>query len=75
MDCILVAHLKFIITANALLNGESFCEIVRGKGNSVIALYHLRNSQVVIKQDAETKYKLVYDVSDDKGKIRRIKTS
>ncbi|KNE19046.1 phage portal protein [Virgibacillus pantothenticus] len=65
--------LKFIITANALLNGESFCEIIRGKNNKVIALYHLRNSQVVIKQDAETNYKLVYDVSDDKGKIRRIK--
>ncbi len=63
--------LKFIITANALLNGESFCEVIRDKKGKIIAFYHLRNSQVVIKQDAETNYRLVYDVSDDKGKIRR----
>jgi len=66
--------LKFIITANALLNGESFCEIIRDQNGKVIALYHLNNSQVVIKQDEETKYRLVYDVSDSKGVIRRLNT-
>lgn len=65
--------LKFIITANALLNGESFCEIVRDKHGKVIALYHLSNSQVIIKQDAETKYKLMYDVYNlEKSKYRRL---
>lgn len=63
--------LKFIITANALLNGESFCEIIRDTHNKVIALYHLRNSQVVVKKDVETNYKLVYDVTDDTGKTTR----
>src|SRR5690625_2932309 len=69
--------LKFIITANALLNGESFCEIVRDSNNKIIALYHLNNSQVVIKQDAETNYRLVYDIVDDDGKStrRRLETT
>ena len=66
--------LKFIITANALLNGESFCEIIRDPNGKVIALYHLNNSQVAIKQDEETKYRLVYDVSDSNGVIRRLET-
>lgn len=63
--------LKFILTANALLNGESFCEIVKNNGK-IIAFYHLRNSQVVVKQDEETNYKLFYDVYDDKGTQRRL---
>ncbi|MGY0692979.1 phage portal protein [Virgibacillus sp. FSP13] len=69
--------LKFIITANALLNGESFCEIVRGKNNNVIALRHLKNSQVVIKCDAETNFRLVYDVyeNDKKDIKRRLQTT
>ncbi|WP_040981073.1 phage portal protein [Oceanobacillus jeddahense] len=67
--------LKFIITANALLNGESFCEIVKNKNGKVVAFYHLRNSQVVIKKDADTNYQLVYDVTDDKGNTRRLSPS
>jgi len=67
--------LKFIITANALLNGESFCEIVRNKRGKVVAFYHLRNSQVVIKKDADTNYQLVYDATDDKGNVRRLHPS
>ena len=63
--------LKFILTANALLNGESFCEVVRRKGE-IVAFYHLRNSQVTVKMDAETNYKLVYLVHDDKGKERKL---
>lgn len=67
--------LKFIITANALLNGESFCEVVKNKHGKVVAFYHLKNSQVVIKKDADTKYQLVYDVTDDAGNIRRLRSS
>ncbi|GGB56786.1 phage portal protein [Lentibacillus populi] len=67
--------LKFIITANALLNGESFCEIIRNPKGKVIALYHLSNSQVAIKQDATTNFRLVYDVNDLKGNIRRLQTT
>lgn len=68
--------LKFIITANALLNGESFCEIVRDKHGKIIALYHLNNSCVAIKQDAETKYQLMYDVYNlEKSKYRRLRAT
>ncbi|MCC2248851.1 phage portal protein [Virgibacillus sp. AGTR] len=64
--------LKFILAANALLNGESFCEIVRGDKQKVIALYHLSNSRVTVRQDSTTNYNLVYEVSDENGKIRRL---
>lgn len=67
--------LKFIIAANALLNGESFCEIIRNDRGKVIGLYHRPNSQVVVKLDEETRYKLVYDIYDNKGNKRRIKPS
>lgn len=59
--------LKFIITANALLNGESFVEIIRD-GNKVYALNHLKNSQVTVKMDNTTNYKLVYEVSENNKK-------
>lgn len=63
--------LKFIITANALLNGESFCEVIR-EGNNVFALNHLPNSIVTIKRDKTTNYKLFYDVQED-DRVRRLK--
>src|SRR5690625_2445050 len=56
--------LKFIITANALLNGESFVEIIRD-GNKVYALNHLKNSQVTVKMDNTTNYKLIYELSEN----------
>lgn len=34
--------LKFIITANALLNGESFCEVIRNEKGNPYALNHLQ---------------------------------
>lgn len=63
--------LKFIITANALLNGESFVEIIRN-GNKVYALNHLKNSQVTVKMDNTTNYKLIYEVSEN-NKVRILK--
>lgn len=56
--------LKFIITANALLNGESFCEIIRDKKGKVFALNHLANSSVVLKLDETTNYRLEYRVGN-----------
>lgn len=56
--------LKFIITANALLNGESFCEIIRDKKGKVFALNHLANSSVVLKLDETTNYRLEYHVGN-----------
>lgn len=67
--------LKFILTANALLNGESFCEVVRNSSGKVVAFYHRRNSQVTVKMDKETNYKLVYKVHDDLGNVRTLKPS
>lgn len=55
--------LKFIITANALLNGESFCEIIRNARGEPLALDHLLNSNVTVKMDETTNYKLEYHVS------------
>src|SRR5690606_28255444 len=57
-----------------LLNGESFCEIIR-KNGEVVGYYHLRNSQVTVKMDAETKYQLVYIVHDNEGKERTLSPS
>src|SRR5699024_3164891 len=66
-------QLKFIIVANALLNGESFVEIVRDKNGVPTELFHVKNSDVSIKQDQTTRYKLVYEVANGK-KVRRIKS-
>lgn len=63
--------LKFIITANALLNGESFCEVIR-EDKKVYALNHLPNSNVTVKRDKTTNYKLYYDVQGS-DKTRRLK--
>src|SRR5699024_2289608 len=63
--------LKFIIAANGLLNGESFCEIIRDNGK-VFALNHLKNSQVSIIKDETTNQRLVYRVSEN-DKVRDLK--
>lgn len=67
--------LKFILTANALLNGESFCEIIRNKNRNITGFYHRRNSQVSLKMDKDTNYRLMYDIFDDNGNTRRIEPS
>lgn len=53
--------LKFIIAANALLNGESFCEIIRDKKGNVIALDHLLNSRVSVEFDKKLIYRVIHD--------------
>lgn len=58
---------KFIITANALLNGESFAEIVRDKKGPT-ALAHLANSNVTVKMNEETNHRLEYHVWTGKDK-------
>lgn len=64
--------LKFIITANALLNGESFCEIIRdGKGPTALA--HIPNSNVEIKMNDETDHKLEYHVTNGKNETKVLK--
>lgn len=63
--------LKFVLTANALLNGESFCEIIRHKG-SLLALNHLPNSIVEVKRDESTKFRLEYHVTQQQ-KTRIVK--
>lgn len=65
-------QLKFIIVANILLNGETFIEVIRDNKGKAIELYHIKNSQVTYKQDASTKYELIYEVIGN-NRIRRVK--
>lgn len=65
-------QLKFILVANALLNGQSFAEIVRSPSGKPIAIYHLLNSKVKYKQDASTNYELIYEYQETAGKLRKI---
>lgn len=61
-------QLKFIMVANALLNGESFVEVVRDKTGTPIGLFHIRNSVISYKQDETTQFKLMYELQEGKGK-------
>lgn len=58
--------LKFILAANALLNGESFCEVIR-KNDKVIALSHIPNSYVSVLCSKDTNYQVVYEVYSNKN--------
>lgn len=67
--------LKFILVANALLNGESFCEIIKKDGR-LLALNHLPNSCVTVKRDDTTRYNLEYHIetkTKTKTSIRKLK--
>src|SRR5690625_407566 len=64
---------KFIMVANALLNGESFSEIIRDKKGKPVQLVHLPNSVTTHKIDQSTKYKLEYAVNDG-TKERKVKS-
>src|SRR5699024_3331256 len=56
---------KFILVANALLNGEAFAQIIRDrKGNPTELLFRPNNS-VVVKMDKDTNYNLEYWVRID----------
>lgn len=64
-------QLKFILVANALLNGESFVEVIRDKQSRPIELFHVKNSQISYRQDQTTQYRLVYDIQNG-SKIKRV---
>lgn len=55
-------HFKFIITANMLLNGQSFVEIIRDKNGFVTGLYFLHNDLVSLE---EVDNQITYNVSED----------
>src|SRR5690625_7277635 len=57
---------KFIMVANALLNGKPFAEILRDKKGIPVELVHLPNSVVVLKINQETGYRLLYFFNDGK---------
>lgn len=65
-------QLKFIMVANALLNGESFIEVVRDNEGRPVSLYHVKNSDVTYKQDETTRFNLVYDIKISETKAKRI---
>lgn len=64
-------QLKFIMVANALLNGESFVEVVRDKQGKPAELFHIKNSEISYRQDQSTGFKLVYEIQNGK-KTRRV---
>lgn len=65
-------QLKFILMANALLNGQSFAEIVRDGNGKPVAIYHLPNSKVAYEQTAASGFKLIYKYTESAGKERDI---
>ncbi|WP_264879277.1 phage portal protein, partial [Sporosarcina sp. NCCP-2378] len=65
-------QLKFILVANALLNGQSYAEIVRSPRGVPIAIYHLNNSKVKYRQDETTGFQLIYEYQEKAGTLRRI---
>lgn len=65
-------QLKFILMANALLNGQSYAEIVRSPKGVPVAIYHLPNSKVKYKQDKTTGFQLIYEYQETAGKLRSI---
>lgn len=59
---------KFVISANMLLNGKSFVEIVRDEKGEPIELYHLANSAVSMYQEDEYIYYRYID--EERGDVR-----
>ncbi|HSH25394.1 MAG TPA: phage portal protein, partial [Massilibacterium sp.] len=57
-------QLKFILVANALLNGESFAEVVKDNGGNVQGIYHIPNRKMTHKQDETTNFRLLYGVHE-----------
>lgn len=68
-------QLKFIMVANALLNGESFIEVIRDKNGVPKSLFHVKNSEITYRQDESTSFKLVYEINQSKGKTRKIESN
>ncbi|MEB5757408.1 phage portal protein [Mammaliicoccus sciuri] len=59
---------KFVISANMLLNGKSFVEIVRDENGVPIELYHLPNGAVNMYQEDEYIYYRYID--PDRGDVK-----
>ncbi|MEB6263616.1 phage portal protein [Mammaliicoccus sciuri] len=59
---------KFIISANMLLNGKSFVEIIRDDDGNPIELYHLANGSVTMFQEDEYIYYRYID--PDRGDVK-----
>ncbi|WP_404482828.1 phage portal protein [Bacillus velezensis] len=64
--------LKFILVANALLNGQSYAEIIRDSDGSPLDLVHLRNSEISYDQPNGTN-EIIYTYTPGNGKQRIIK--
>src|SRR5699024_4389979 len=60
--------------ANALLNGESFAEVVKDNSGNVQGIYHIPNKKVKYKQDETTNFKPVYEIHERNG-IKQLKTN
>lgn len=56
-------QLKFILMANALINGQSFAEIDRDEYGKPTGIYHLPNSTVSYEQAGAPNFELVYEHS------------
>lgn len=57
-------QLKFILVANALLNGESFAEVVKDNSGNVQGIYHIPNRKMTHKQDETTNFRLLYGIHE-----------
>ncbi len=64
--------LKFILVANALLNAQSYAEIIRDSDGNPLDLVHLRNSEVSYDQPNGTN-EIIYTYTPSNGKQRIIK--
>lgn len=56
---------KFIMVANALLNGEAFAQIIREDRGNPIELVFRPNDSVIVKMDKDTGYRLEYWIKTD----------
>lgn len=59
---------KFILMANALLNGEAFAEIIRDRKGNPTELVFRPNNSIIIKMDQDTSYRLEYHMATSDGK-------
>lgn len=63
---------KFILVANALMNGQSYAEIVRDKEGTPLELIHLLNSEVYVEQ-LQDRNEILYRYYPSGGKERVLK--
>nr|WGE03806.1 phage portal protein [Bacillus subtilis] len=63
---------KFILVANALMNGQSYAEIIRDKEGTPLELIHMRNSEVYAEQ-LQDRNEILYRYYPSGGKERVLK--